>query len=178
MGLRPWDRLDNETDRAWSVFQVYRDMVPAHRSIEEAYRTAREGWDDPMPDPSANVKAHVYAWSATYNWKERVLGYDRYIDRIRQEEVIERNRSEIRKLQSQIIQDAQTQAQAARILLAGSLKKLNELVQEDKIPATLAVRMIDSASAALVRATDMIAAGQGIDDLLEYVANANQGTAG
>ncbi len=72
-----WERQATESHKAFSAFVTYRDMLPAQRSLPVAYRLF-------MGDPTkAKVSGQWRSWAEKYQWLERVLAYDRYLDAIR-----------------------------------------------------------------------------------------------
>jgi len=70
-----WDRLPNESAKAYSAFCAYRDYGP-NRSLENI----RQIMDKP---PSRNW---LGKWSSKYNWVERVKAYDDYMERLKRAE--------------------------------------------------------------------------------------------
>lgn len=70
-----WDRLPNESGKAYAVFCVYRDLGP-ERSLEKL----RRNLDKPRS------KKWLGEWSVKYNWVERAQAYDDYIERKKREE--------------------------------------------------------------------------------------------
>ena len=78
-----WTRLENETSRAYHAFCIYRDMGP-ERSLEKVRKKLRE-------EGKKVTIALIYKWSKKYNWVERAIAYDDYLDglkRIEQEKAI------------------------------------------------------------------------------------------
>jgi len=67
----PWNRLADEKDRAWEVFRYYRDLGPA-RTIKAVVQ--HFGY--------ANATSVQNTYVTKYDWRERVLAYDQYEDRI------------------------------------------------------------------------------------------------
>lgn len=75
-----WERLENETPRAFECFSVYRDLREG-RTVRAAYRIVTG--NDPA---SGQVPGFWNDWVKKYNWQNRVKEYDLYLDRIRLEE--------------------------------------------------------------------------------------------
>jgi len=65
---QPWERLDNESSKAYRAFCVYRDLGP-DRSIDKAMAAVgqknRRTWGE---------------WCSKYNWVERAAAYDSYLE--------------------------------------------------------------------------------------------------
>lgn len=70
-----WDRLPNESSKAYAVFCIYRDLGP-ERSLEKL----RQNLDKPRS------RKWLGDWSVKYNWVDRAVAYDDYIDRKKREE--------------------------------------------------------------------------------------------
>lgn len=60
----PWDRHPKESNRAWEVFQIYRD-IPAH---DRTYQVAA--------DRVGKTRALVAQWGSRFRWRERVKHWD------------------------------------------------------------------------------------------------------
>ena len=69
MSINLWDKLPNESHKAYMVFCAYRDMG-IYRSIKKT--CAKLG-------RQPNYKTWLSEWSVKYNWVERVEAYDHYI---------------------------------------------------------------------------------------------------
>jgi len=33
--IQPWDKIDGETEKAWSAFQLYRDVIDGSRALSK-----------------------------------------------------------------------------------------------------------------------------------------------
>jgi len=88
--LKPWERQPEETNAAWRVFQVYRDLPSYHRSIKAALRVV-------YGEKGGNNNYHLIRTQSRLNrWEERVAEYDRYFDSLMLREL------ETRRLQTRI----------------------------------------------------------------------------
>lgn len=72
MTTRPWDRQHGESGKAFEAFSIYRDLG-AGRSIDAAWKR--------YANSDAQVSGYFRAWSAHFDWVERALQYDDYIER-------------------------------------------------------------------------------------------------
>lgn len=70
--IEPWNRLPDETDRAWELFFAFREMGPS-RSITAVAKKFGIG--------TSTIHAK---YSARFNWKDRVNSYDVESDRLYQ----------------------------------------------------------------------------------------------
>lgn len=73
---RPWERLPDETDRAWAAFCVYRDMGPETRSYNRAYQQRYA-----KPE-GAQAPAFFRRWGAQQSWVERARAWDHHLDEV------------------------------------------------------------------------------------------------
>lgn len=84
-GLLPyesWERLTGETSAAYAAFCMYRDYGP-DRNIRRAVETGEKTKNG----VSIAKKYQTWRqWSMRFQWKKRVLDYDTYLDRMKQEE--------------------------------------------------------------------------------------------
>lgn len=66
---QPWDRLEDETSKAFHAFCLFRDLDPGKRSYREVSEIL--GLDS---------QASIERWASPqkHNWQERVLAYDDY----------------------------------------------------------------------------------------------------
>jgi hypothetical protein len=80
-----WDRLPGETLRAFTAFTLYRDMTDRRTLKLVAERL----------NPACSVQ-NVFRWATRWNWSERTLAYDAYIDARERDELI-RGRIEMRR---------------------------------------------------------------------------------
>jgi hypothetical protein len=82
-----WEQQADEPAKAYAAFCIYRDLGPAGRSLDKAYRvhTGR-------PDGSANGSWGT--WSREFQWTGRAKAYDDYND-VREREAYE---AELRKV--------------------------------------------------------------------------------
>src|SRR5918997_5817178 len=86
-----WDRLENESERAYRAFESYRYLPSAERTLIEAYRQH-------VGNPHAAKPSDTWSrWSSEFAWRERAAAYDAHIDRLREksmEKVIQQQAEE------------------------------------------------------------------------------------
>jgi hypothetical protein len=86
-----WQRLENETDRAFEAFRTVLSLPAGDRTLVAAYRHF-------VGNPNASKVSDAWnEWSRRYAWRERAQAYDAHIDRIRRnamEEAIEQEAAE------------------------------------------------------------------------------------
>lgn len=80
----PWERLENESSKAFQAFCIYRDLGP-DRNLNASYRTFKQS-TEPVRAPG-----FWQDWSSEFRWVERSAAYDDYIEaerrRIRESEM-------------------------------------------------------------------------------------------
>lgn len=76
VGPYPWEQQEEETDRAYRAFTVYRDMG-IHRSLR---KTAQTFYGLPDDDPATTQKRQLAKWSSAHRWVERVSEFDAFSD--------------------------------------------------------------------------------------------------
>ena len=72
---QPWDRLPNESLRAFAAFREYRDLRD-ERSIGKVVQELKKS------------PALIYRWSARYQWQSRIAAYEEFQDQILQREML------------------------------------------------------------------------------------------
>ncbi|WHH58296.1 hypothetical protein [Petroclostridium sp. X23] len=117
----PWERLPDETAKAFEAFAVYRDLGPS-RGIREVARRL---------DKSRTL---IGEWSSKYGWVERALSWDAEQDRLNRLEQLE----EIKKMKKR-------HADLATDMLAKAAKGLKNLSLKEMTAANITM-MIDIAA--------------------------------
>ena len=76
-----WDRLPGEGSKAFAAFCVFRDYGP-ERNIIAAF-------DSVEKEKRGRTKSYGVwrAWCTQFRWRERAADYDRYIEKLKQEEL-------------------------------------------------------------------------------------------
>lgn len=120
---KPWERLDDETDAPWRVFEVFLAM-PAPRSLEG------------LVPLTAHLHATGYAyetlkgWSHDWLWFPRARAFDEHLAR-------RARRAQERATESVAAEMARRHARAAKRLLALAERGIASLEKRDKNGATL-----------------------------------------
>lgn len=79
----PWERLPQETAKAFYAFKIYRDLSPNERNLTKVSKKYRK-------------KVYIInRWSQVHNWRKRALAYDEHLDALAraktEEEISEMN---------------------------------------------------------------------------------------
>jgi hypothetical protein len=82
-----WERLTGETSAAFSAFCAFRDCG-SDRNIRKAVESSlAKASVEKNPDVQ-NKKYRVWRnWCSQFRWRERAADYDRYIEKLKQEEL-------------------------------------------------------------------------------------------
>lgn len=74
-----WDRLDNESERAYGAFEVFLSLPSGERAILAAYRQH-------VGNPEAVKPSDTWSrWSHEFAWRERAAAYDDRLASMRRE---------------------------------------------------------------------------------------------
>jgi len=76
-----WERLAGETPLAFAAFCAFRDVGP-ERNIRKAVDNTEK--DETKREKRRRVWRN---WSAQFRWRERAADYDRYLEKLKQEEL-------------------------------------------------------------------------------------------
>ena len=81
MPFDSWERLQGESSKAFAAFCAFRDFGPE--------RNIRKAVDSTEKDEGVRAKRYrVWRnWCSEFKWRERAADFDRYIERIKQEEL-------------------------------------------------------------------------------------------
>src|SRR5215211_1912899 len=122
-----WDRLSNESGRAYEAFKVYMYMSPAERSVVGAWREWTENPEAARPSP------FFEGWAREHAWSERARAHDHHLELIRE-----------RGMEKAIEEEAAKQArQVERVrgrfheLMAITYEKAIEYLEEDDFATQL-----------------------------------------
>jgi hypothetical protein len=163
-----WERLPDETDKAFAAFCVYRDLSSG-RSIEKVQEKLGK---------NAGYIRVLYDWSSKNKWVDRVKAYDDYLDSQRRA-VIEQEQI---KAQSEVIanelSDYRTMHLAVQKRLdllvgaefASTLSDMSDLMNLIKSVDTYGRRAVGLAEK--LTATDITSAGKALPTWAEWVQSA------
>src|SRR5215208_4244733 len=74
-----WDRLDNESTRAFQAFESFLSLPSAERTLLGAYRQH-------VANPDAVKPSDTWArWCSDFAWRERARAYDDHLASLRRE---------------------------------------------------------------------------------------------
>lgn len=75
---KPWDRLPDETKRAYEGFHRYCTMRARLRSIDAAWREDKRASGEHV-ESDQRAPARWFAWSKQFNWPRRAAAYDEHL---------------------------------------------------------------------------------------------------
>src|SRR5215217_2562011 len=74
-----WDRLENESDRAYRAFECFLNLPSGERTLLGAYRRH-------VGNPDAAKPSDTWSgWSSSFAWRERAAAYDDHLASVRRE---------------------------------------------------------------------------------------------
>ena len=79
MRPKPWDKLPDESEKAYTAFRCFLELDPENRSVVtayNAYRVIRWKHHDREVDKKVRAPTYFSLWERQHNWKERVSEYD------------------------------------------------------------------------------------------------------
>ena len=118
----PWERQEDETEKAFEAFAMYRDMGSGNRSCAKVAGELRK---------SCGL---IERWSRNHQWQKRVAAWDAEQDRIARQAQID----EIKKMRKR-------HADLASAMLIKAARALQR-IPDDEIRAGDVSRMVDTAS--------------------------------
>jgi len=76
-----WERLENESERAYRAFESYRTLPSAERTLIAAYRQY-------VSNPHAAKPSDTWSrWVNQFAWRERATAHDAHLDRLRERSI-------------------------------------------------------------------------------------------
>jgi hypothetical protein len=73
-----WDRLENESERAYRAFEVFLRLPSSERTLTAAYQHH-------VSNPDARPSDTWSRWSNEFAWRERAAAYDDHLESLRRE---------------------------------------------------------------------------------------------
>jgi hypothetical protein len=140
----PWERQPDESDRAWALFQRYRDLGAARRSLP---RLASEviGETPDKPRKPESVQRELERWSSRHRWRSRVTAWDEELDRRQREaeadEIVAMHRRHARLVREQLEVVAEPGVELARRINEGR-SRLSEASDRELFGMTLAAARV------------------------------------
>lgn len=163
MVINSWDRQKGESEEEWILFRIYRDLGPGRRSFRKSYFIWRG-----VPEGSQIYHGGANAIATKNKWVERVLEYDRYMDKKTQAAVLLQRRQIAKEFGDRLREDARLHAEAARIALSKALRGIERL-DESTASYGSAAQLLTASTQALKISNDIYLASMGLDDLLDQI---------
>lgn len=138
-----YERLPEETPKAFAAFQHYRDTPPEQRSILNTYRHVQR-------KPSAERASGSYSqWSIRYRWTERAEAWDTAVDRTRLQKSEEDQIARYEQFREEVEGFAREARTSATNLLILANRKLQKLVDDPEadVPVEHLPRIFRAAAA-------------------------------
>lgn len=167
---RPWERRDDESSRAYDAFGTYQHLHPTERSVDAAFRRARNQHQTSTTEAVSSKVANGQwkRWAASFDWVARARAWDDHLADIRrreQEAQWQRHVDEYAEQQRKLNDAA---LKAAVHLLAKAGQRL-AAVEAAEIPLALLPTFFRTAAALAEAASDAQAQALAIADLLRLL---------
>ena len=167
----PWERQAGESDRAFEVFALYRDMGPRRRSLLGVCELLKPSGTDGGPK-RVSAWGRVRWWAERWSWTERAAAYDAAQDRRRREreEAIRAEARERHLATARRLQDFGATVLARALELEPELAAMNlaryKVVLEDKRSGKRAETDRKGLAEVLPLALDALKEGIGLERLI------------
>ncbi len=123
-----WDRLENETERAYRAFECFLSLPSGERTVVEAYRVH-------VGNPQAVKVSDTWVrWSSDFAWRERAAAYDDHMANKRRE-AYERGVEEEAERQGAL--EERTRGRMFELLTLGYERAMECLEDEDWVSRNL-----------------------------------------
>lgn len=121
-----WDKLPEETAKAWSAFQIYRDLPP-HNEVQ----SDRRGFKNVADRIGHKSLTMVSDWSRKFGWVERSRAYDAHLGQL----ALTFHEVEIERYQQHVIESTIQQITIADKALNIKLTQAIAILEDDSQPA-------------------------------------------
>lgn len=107
--IKPWEIQPDESALAFQAFAMYRDLRPEDRSYVKVAQLL-------LKHPS-----QISEWGSKFHWQERIIAYDRELDRIK----VKKHFEDIEKMNDRQASQAQAVSRVIFVPVEALLKKMN-----------------------------------------------------
>jgi hypothetical protein len=158
---KPWEREPGEPKQAFAAFVVYRSMLPEMRSVNAAYRAAKNVVDD----PSKRAPGRWRLWSTEHSWESRADAHDAHLELIARKAAEKEHREHLREHLDRQRKVSAGLVSASLLALLKSQKRLESLKEADITPQMLP-SLLRAAAALAEAGTNAEAKSLAVDQLL------------
>lgn len=152
-----WDKLEEESARAYAAFCVYRDLGSG-RSVDTAFQQ--------QTNSKKRAHRHWWDWYESFDWKRRAEQYDAHREREARKSAEDAHRRQIREFQARQHERAEKLHRASLALIDRTLGRIEHLDVDNLEPGQL-VAVLRAAAAASETAGNAEAAALGVEELLK-----------
>jgi len=170
----PWDRRDDETDKAFKAFKLYRDQGEG-RTIQKAwYAYAEWNWGPQRADKERAKGGRKAArffedWSSAHDWQSRARAWDRHLEKIAQRKAEQAHLDQLEEHRSHVQEfadDARETAATAKAQIDEALSDMSLEEASVKEVASLIRATTDLYKAALEAESHAL----GVDEVVRALA--------
>jgi len=132
--IKPWEMQEDESPLAFQAFKTYRDLRPEDRSYTKVGQLL------------SKTKQQMGDWGLKYHWQERIVAYERELDRIK----VRKHFDDIEKMNDRQAIQAQSISRVIFVPVEALIKKMNspewpKTIEElQNQPATVLIEMAKS----------------------------------
>jgi hypothetical protein len=130
-----WEQREEETSKAYAAFKIYRDLEPAKRTINAAWRAASQPKKGEKPK-SDKTPGHFQDWYERHEWAPRAIAYDKYQRQIEEDARAEAQRENARKWAARVEEQRESEWQMRQQLL----EKLDVMLKFPLVEKRIEVR--------------------------------------
>lgn len=165
-----WDRLEEESIKAYEAFCAYRDMGSS-RGVLKAYRL-KTGKNE-----ANTISGQWLGWYDKFDWKERARAYDVHLEKQARKVKEAEYQKKIQKFQESIGTLQDVALKAAVSVLQKGVEALNKL-DTDKIEPQMIPAYLRAAAAVAESATNAQAQNLAITELMAVLEADSNGSEG
>src|SRR5215204_5070562 len=130
-----WDRLENETERAYRAFECFLSLPSGERTLLGAYRRHVDNPDVAKPSDTWS------GWSNAFAWRERATAYDDHLASLRRE-AYERGIEEEAERQGVVAERNRNRfSELMTVGYEAAMKSLEEVVEEGRMRPAEAIQI-------------------------------------
>ena len=164
-----YERLPNESAKAYAAFCLYRDLPPNVRAIRTAYRS------QPGREQANDYSGAWLNWAATYTWIDRVRAYDIATERAARQIKEAEHAKGLEAFRVRSLQLSQATGTIAVQVLIRTGKVLSEMSEKDITPKMLPA-FLRAAAYISALSIEAEATALGLDELSALLEDNNDGT--
>jgi hypothetical protein len=161
--MERWERLPNESAKAYKAFCHYRDTEPRDRALARTYREVSN-------KPSARrASGRFHTWQRLYDWVERAREYDAHKEKLRIAAKETEHLAKFDDYRDRNERLARASSESAIRALSLANTKLEKMMEaKEDIPSKLLPTFMRAIAAVAELASQAEARSIGVDELMRH----------